>query len=224
MATQRPHDAFPVRVSGAPCEGCSVVGTRRIELTRPRSTIRKAFDLGLVCGDDVDSRAAFECSALAPAVRQAVTQGRSALVMAVGSEQSGKSAAVRADDGLAALVVREVFSALAEHGDQSATREAVSSEVGVSAVLCAITQADGETALTAKQPVRERVLDALGASSQPAAGLVVREHADGQPIPPVYLPCISPASPLHLPCRRAVLHGGAARPGLLARRAVHRAL
>ena len=52
MATQRPHDAFPVRVSGAPCEGCSVVGTRRIELTRPRSTIRKAFDLGLVCGDD----------------------------------------------------------------------------------------------------------------------------------------------------------------------------
>ena len=71
MATQRPHDAFPVRVSGAPCEGCSVVGTRRIELTRPRSTIRKAFDLGLICGDEVDTRAAFECSALAPAVRQA---------------------------------------------------------------------------------------------------------------------------------------------------------
>ena len=155
MATQRPHDAFPVRVSGAPCEGCSVVGTRRIELTRPRSTIRKAFDLGLVCGDEVDSRAAFERSALAPAVRQAVTQGRSALVMAVGSEQSGKSAAVRAHDGLAALVVREVFSALAEHGDQPATRKVVSSEVAVSAVLCAITQADGETALTAKQPVRE---------------------------------------------------------------------
>ena len=29
--------------------------------------------------------------------------------MAVGSEQSGKSAAVRADDGLAALIVHEVF-------------------------------------------------------------------------------------------------------------------
>ena len=100
--------------------------------------------------------------------------------MAVGSEQSGKSAAVRADDGLAALIVHEVFSALAEHGDQSATSEVVSSEVGVSAVLCAITQADGETALTAKQPVRERLLDALGASSPPAAGLVVREHADGR--------------------------------------------
>ena len=45
-----------VRVSGVPCEGCSVVGTRRIELTRPRSTIRKAFDLGLVCGDEVDHK------------------------------------------------------------------------------------------------------------------------------------------------------------------------
>ena len=52
--------------------------------------------------------------------------------------------------------------------------------MGVSAVLCAITQADGETALMAKQPVRERLLDALGASSPPAAGLVVREHADGR--------------------------------------------
>ena len=51
MTTQRPRDAFPVRVSGAPCEGCSVVGTRRIELQRPRSTIRKPFDLGLVCAD-----------------------------------------------------------------------------------------------------------------------------------------------------------------------------
>ena len=176
--SMQPPQRFPVRLFGAPCEGCAVVGDATVEMLRPRSTIKKKFSIGLACGDDVSTETAFAESSLQSSLQQAVAHGQSALIMAIGSEQSGKSTAVRSDDGLAVLAVRETFAAL------GANSEGVTTNISVSSVLCAITPAQGETALMGKQPVRERLLDALADTDrQPAAGLNVREHADGLPHP-----------------------------------------
>ena len=144
-----------------------------IETLRPKSTIKKKTQVDAVFGPGTTNNDVFTQS-VSPQLRAALASGRSACVLSLGAEQSGKTTSMRSEDGLALLAVKEVFAALPTTG-------ATESLVSVSAVCCAIVPAQGNTPFTGKQPVREVLIDALGPAKQPAAGLTVREHADGLP-------------------------------------------
>ena len=145
----------------------------QIETLRPKSTIKKKTQVDAVFGPGIANGDVFTQS-VSPQLHAALASGRSACVLSLGAEQSGKTTSMRSEDGLALLAVKEVFAALPTTG-------AAESLVSVSAVCCAIVPAQGNTPFTGKQPVREVLIDALGPAKQPAAGLTVREHADGLP-------------------------------------------
>ena len=175
-----------VRVVGASAaDEVRVLSSTCIETQRPRTTLKKSFEVDVVLGAELSTAECHEAATRA-SLREAVDNGRSVVVLALGSEKSGKSTSVRGggdgSEGIALLTARDIFAAL---GEMSAQPDDVVAEtmVTVSAALNAITPALGETALMGKQPVRERLVDALGPSSseQPLAGLNIREHADGLP-------------------------------------------
>jgi len=157
-----------IRVIGtAPNEELIIASPTHIETLRPRSTIKKRFDADAVFGPECATDEVYS-GAVGPRMRAALAAGRSSCVLSLGAEQSGKSTTVRGTaeaGGMAVLAVRDLYAELA------ASPHAIESAVTVSAVCCAIVPAQGETAFTGKQPVREVLIDALGDSAQPAAGL-----------------------------------------------------
>jgi len=168
-----------LRIAGdAAAEGIRVLDGSHIEIQRPRTTLKKTFDVGHIFPVAASTVECHETAIRGP-LQSAIDAGRSCLIISVGSEKSGKSTSVRGrqeHDGLAALVARDLFAMI------PVTASGIESMVTMQAALNAITPASGETALMGKQPVREVILDALaGDADQPAAGLNVRENADGLP-------------------------------------------
>jgi hypothetical protein len=137
---------------------------------RPRTTLKKTFTFEHVVSTDTSTAAELYDTAVAPALDEAFPSV-GCCVIAMGSEQSGKSRTVRgnlSDEGVAVRAVRDAFAA-ARRG----APEGGELLVTLSAVLDAIVQGAGETPLQGKQPVRERLLDAL----QPTAGQPAAEVA-----------------------------------------------
>ena len=167
-----------LRVIGvAPGNELVIASSTRVETLRPKSTIKKSFEVQAVFGPE-SSNDQLCTDFIAPNVCAALAAGRSAYVLSLGAEQSGKSSTLRGTPesaGLALLALGDVYAMLDEE------RSSAESLVTISAVCCAIVPAQGETPLQGKQPVREVLIDALGPAKQPAAGLNVREHADGLP-------------------------------------------
>ena len=150
---------------------------RAVTLQRPRTDKQKTFT-----GFDAVACSTEElAAAVAPHVREAVAQGTSLLVAALGAPASGKSTSMRSSGGVAMTAAREIFDALSS----AQNNHSVETLVVVSGVVAAIAlPTDGKTPLTGKQPTRERLLDALlpAAVPQPAAGLNTRmSTADGLP-------------------------------------------
>ena len=168
-----------LRVIGvAPGNELVIASSTRVETLRPKSTIKKSFEVQAVFGPE-SSNDQLCTDFIAPNVCAALAAGRSAYVLSLGAEQSGKSSTLRGTPesaGLALLALGDVYAMLDEESSGS-----TESLVTISAVCCAIVPAQGETPLQGKQPVREVLIDALGPAKQPAAGLTVREHADGLP-------------------------------------------
>eukprot|EP00900_Chrysochromulina_parva_P021854 jgi/Chrpa1/4301/Chrysochromulina_OHIO_Genome00001885-RA len=169
-----------IAIRGSPTsELAASADGRSIMVQRPRTTLKKTFTFEHVVSTDTSTAAELYETAVAPALDEAFPSV-GCCVIAMGSEQSGKSRTVRgnlSDEGVAVRAVRDAFAA-ARRG----APEGGELLVTLSAVLDAIVQGAGETPLQGKQPVRERLLDALQPTAgQPAAGLIVRENADALP-------------------------------------------
>ena len=132
----------------------TVASSTHVETLRPKSTIRKQHVADAVFGPG--SATADVHETIAPRVRAAVAGGRSAYILSLGAEQSGKSTSVRAsEDGLALNVAKDVFDSMPPTAE-------VESLVTVSAIGCAIVPATGTTAFTGKKvDVREVLIDLL---------------------------------------------------------------
>ena len=165
-----------IAIRGPPTSELAASG-RSIVVQRPRTTLKKTFTFEHVVSTDASTASELYETAVAPALDEAFPSV-GCCVIAMGSEQTGKSRTVRGDlfdEGVAVRAVRDAFAAARapEGGELLVT---------LSAVLDAIVQGAGETPLQGKQPVRERLLDALQPTAgQPAAGLNVRENADALP-------------------------------------------
>ena len=158
----------PILVCSTPATAPPALWTdaagRAVTLQRPRTDKQKTFT-----GFDAVARSTEELeAAVAPHVREAVAQGTSLLVAALGAPASGKSTSMRSSGGVAMTAAREIFDALSS----AQNNHSVETLVVVSGVVAAIAlPTDGKTPLTGKQPTRERLLDALlpAAVPQPAA-------------------------------------------------------
>ena len=154
-----------LRVLGQSTTELQIKDSSTIVVQRPRTTLTKSFELGAIFGEEASTTECFVAT-IAPSIRPAVKDGRSAFVLALGAEKSGKSTSVRGgSDGFAFLAVRETFEAIA-------TAAADESLVTFSAVLNTIMPTHGAGS--------EHIIDALGGDS-PSAGLQIRERSDHLP-------------------------------------------
>ena len=90
-------------------DGAASVSTSEITLQRPRSTIRKSFQLPVVPSS---SNAECYAAAVGPQLKTAVQEGRSLFVFAAGAAGSGKTCTLRGcqgEDGVMALACEQLF-------------------------------------------------------------------------------------------------------------------
>lgn len=173
MSSTARNTPVAVKLAGSCTDGTIGVSSdnHTLELLRPRSNIKKECKCDIILPDgsfSSDAHAAF----MQKPLEDAIADGRSAYVLSLGSEHSGKSTSVRgsADDpGLALETVGHLFEVLGE-----AEAQGIESLVTVSGTLCAIMSG---------AKIGERLLDALAPPDepQPASGYNVRERADGLP-------------------------------------------
>ena len=77
----------------------TVTSPTTIETLRPKSTIKKKTQVDAVFGPGTANGDVFTQS-VSPQLRAALASGRSACVLSLGAEQSGKTTSMRSEDGV----------------------------------------------------------------------------------------------------------------------------